>query len=94
MIAAVLLAGCGGDDTETVDGPIEGYRADLKTGFVEDCTSAGTARSTCVCWYESLEAHVAFERFEQLDAAIRNGTGEVPAEIQDLAVACAAQSDE
>ena len=34
-------------------------------------------------------ANVSFERYEELDEAIRSGSREIPSDVADLAAACA-----
>jgi hypothetical protein len=85
----VTLSSCGADDAD----PPDGYSAEMKAGFVDDCTASGTAEATCACLYDTLEAEVAFERFEEVDRQLRAGATDVPADIEAMAVACAAEPD-
>lgn len=75
---------CGSDDGA------DGYSADLRSRFVVDCVAQGTPQDQCRCFYDALEADVDFERYEQLDEAIRVGGREIPDDVADLAAACAA----
>lgn len=84
LAGVAVLAGC------SDDGEAEGYGPELRRDFVEECTSTGTAEDVCRCYYNSIEAEVPFDRYQQLELQIREG-GEVPADIADLAAACAAE---
>lgn len=81
---ALSLCACGGDD-----GP-DGYNADLRARFVVDCVAQGTPQDQCECLYDGLEEEIPFERYEQLDEAIRSGSSDIPTDIADLAATCAA----
>lgn len=84
--SAVLLASaCGGDDP----GPT-GYSAELRAEFVVACVAQGTPQDQCGCFYDALEEQVPFERYEEVEAAIRSGETEVPDDVAGLAAACAA----
>lgn len=85
--SAVLLVGaCGGDDDP---GPT-GYSAELRAEFVVACVAQGTPQDQCGCFYDALEEQVPFERYEEIEAAIRSGDTAVPDDVADLAAACAA----
>jgi len=81
---ALLSCACGGDDGA------DGYSADLRSQFVLDCVAQGTPQDQCRCFYDALEAQLDFERYEELDEAIRVGDREIPTDVADLAAACAA----
>lgn len=82
-LVALVAAGCS-------DGDPEGYGPEVRRDFVEECTGAGTPEDICGCFYDSVEAEIPFERYEQIDARIQDG-GEVPTDVADLAAACAAE---
>jgi hypothetical protein len=88
-LCLVVAGGCGdgGSDREP------GYRAELRSDFVEECTDTGTEEAACVCLYEALQSEVPFDRFEEADEQLRAG-GPVPADVEALAVACAAEPDD
>jgi hypothetical protein len=86
--SALVLAGCGDDDAGVDDA--ERYSPELRDQFVEACTVPGDSEAVCGCFYDALEANVPFERFQQVDEEIREGPGELPDDIVDLAVACGA----
>jgi hypothetical protein len=85
----LLLAACGGD---AEDRP-SGYSAELRAEFVVACVAQGTPQDQCGCFYDELETKVPFARYEEIDAAIRSGETDVPADIADLAASCAAAPD-
>jgi hypothetical protein len=88
-VTLVLLAACGDDDGGGIE-DAERYGADLREQFVADCTAQGETEPVCGCFYDALEAQVPFERFQELDEQIRDGAGDLPGDIVDLAVACGA----
>lgn len=83
LAALAGLGACGNDDPE-------GYGPEVRRDFVEQCTDAGTPEGICGCFYDRVAAEIPFERYEEIDAAIREG-GEVPSNVSDLAVTCAAE---
>jgi hypothetical protein len=85
LLALALLAACSddGDDAER-------YGSELRERFVADCTAQGETEPVCGCYYDALEATVPFERFQDLDERISEGSPDVPDDIVDLAVACGA----
>lgn len=89
VVACLVVASCGGDD-----GGEEGYSPELRREFVADCTASGTAEELCSCYYDRLEAEVPFERFQELDEALREAPVELPQDIQDMAVDCALQAED
>jgi hypothetical protein len=80
---ALSLCACGGDDGA------DGYSADLRARFVVDCAAQGTPQDQCGCLYDKLEEGVPFERYEELDEAIRSGSTDIPTDVADLAATCA-----
>ena len=81
---ALCFGACGGDDGA------DGYSADLRARFLVDCVAQGTPQDQCGCLYDGLEAALPFERYEELEEALRNGSREIPTDVADLAAACAA----
>jgi hypothetical protein len=84
----VVALACGGGDDDA------GYSPELRKQFVTDCTDGGTSKAICGCYYDRLEAEVPFDRFQELDQALRDATSEVPEEIQDMVVDCALQAED
>ena len=87
LVAGTVALGfcaCGDDDGA------DGYSADLRARFVVDCVAQGTPQDQCGCFYDGLEATIPFERYEDLEEAIRNGSREIPTDVADLAISCAA----
>jgi hypothetical protein len=81
---ALLSCACGGDDGAG------GYSADQRSRFVADCVAQGTPQDQCRCFYDALEANVDFDRYDEVEEAIRSGSRDIPTDIADLAVACVA----
>ena len=92
VLALFGALACGGAD-DAGDGSAGGYSTDLKADFVRDCRESGSSRDLCTCLYDTLEARVPFERFRVLDQQLREGTAAIPRDIEDMAVACAADPD-
>jgi hypothetical protein len=87
ILALAVASGCADDPVES---PIDDYGAALKSDFVDNCTDSGPDKPVCVCLYDSLEAEVPYDRFVRLDRTLRDGSTDIPADIEELAVACAA----
>jgi len=86
LVLLVMLAACGDDDSDDA----EGYGPELREQFVADCTAQDETEPVCGCFYDAMEAGVPFERFQELDEQIRDGSSDVPDDIVGLAVACGA----
>lgn len=86
--AGVVLLACGSDD-DSDRGPTD-YSPELRAEFVVACVAQGTAQDQCTCLYDELEDQVPFDRYEEIDAAIRSGSDEIPEDIAALAASCAA----
>lgn len=86
--AGLLLLACGSDD-DSDRGPSD-YGPELRAEFVVACVAQGTGQDQCVCLYDKLEDEIPFDRYAEIDAAIRSGSDEIPEDIADLAASCAA----
>lgn len=67
----------------------DGYGEGLRRDFVAACgraAGADTAKA-CGCTYDQLAVSVPYERFRQLDAALRTG-GTLPSDIGAMVTAC------
>ena len=84
----LLLTACGGDGGG--DSRARGYSPELRAEFVVACVAQGTGQDQCGCLYDELEDQVPFERFEEIEEAIRSGETEIPDDVAGLAAACAA----
>jgi len=82
LVAAVGLAGCRDGDGG------RGYTADRRADFVAAC-APGASEAVCRCFYDELAATVPYERFEEVDRAIRADPTAIPDDIAALAAACA-----
>lgn len=88
-VLTVVAVACGDDDED------ESYGEQLRRDFVSDCTDSGTDRPVCTCLYDALEAEVPFDRFQELDQALRDGTTtEVPESIQEMVISCAVEVED
>jgi hypothetical protein len=86
LVVAVTACG-GGDDPE-------GYGAEHRDEFVDDCAGGGIGRRTCGCFYDHLRLTVPFERFERLDEELRIPGEDLPADLATMLAGCAAPSPE
>lgn len=84
MAAVAVLAACGGGGGEARE-----YGPEARNEFVDACSAGGDAsQDACRCFYDRLAAEVPFERFEQIDARIRDDAADIPGDIVDMAVEC------
>jgi hypothetical protein len=88
LLVVAALAACGGDD-----GSSDGYGPEGRADFVEAC-SAGMDAEACGCFYDRLEEDVPYERFEEVDRALRDDPTAIPDDIADLAVRCSAEASD
>lgn len=84
----ILLASCGGDDE------LDEYGPEHRAAFVEDCTTDDVGTQTCRCFYDRLTIEVPFDRFVELDEALRepDTATDLPEDIAVMATGCAAQN--
>ena len=81
----IVLTACSGHGSET------GYSADLRKAFVEDCATVEVPSRLCGCFFDGLAADLPFEQFLVLDAKLADPSAEIPADVADIAAACAAE---
>jgi hypothetical protein len=85
LAAALALAGGCGDG-----GGHEGYSPEQRASFVAACTP-GASAAVCGCFYDRLEATVSYERFLAVDRQIRRDPTDIPDDVAELAIGCAAE---
>ena len=76
----VVVAGCGGSS----GGP---YPAASKTAFLNSC-EVRTPAAACTCMFDYVTKHVSYGTFAAADAALKNGTGGIPAWLLAAARTC------
>lgn len=74
----VVVAGCGGSSP---------YPAAAKTNFLNSC-EARTPAAACTCMFDYITKHVSYSTFAAADAALKNGTGGIPAWLLAAARTC------
>lgn len=86
-VAALLLllaVGCGDD------GPGE-YDAETRASFLEGCIEDDTDTDlveVCECTYDTMEAELPYERFEAVEARLRQGSPDMPEDVASIVVGC------
>jgi hypothetical protein len=78
-----VAAACGGGG-----GP-DGYSAEHRADFVEDCTTSVATAETCGCFYSRLAAQVPFDRFRELEEELIDPAAPLPPDLAAMAAGCA-----
>jgi hypothetical protein len=77
-----LFASCGGssDSSNIVDIPenvsasfADEYSAEVNTTFVNGCVANGGDTTTCQCVFDYIADQMSFDRFTDMEIAIKNG---------------------
>jgi hypothetical protein len=84
-LIVVIVLSQGGDSGSGSSG----YTAEVESAFVSSCTANGSPDAMCQCAYDEFEATVPFERFEEIDADLRDDPTAVPPELVDIFTECA-----
>jgi hypothetical protein len=92
LVAAIaLVVGCG------TGGGSDGYSADTRASFLEPCVSGlgDGDREVCECSYERITEEIPFDTFAEIDRDLQDDPdAELPDEVADIVVACAADPDD
>ena len=66
---AILASGCGGDKKDN------GYPAEVRTNFMNECTSTGGSKSQCSCAWDKITDQFSYDEFVEIEDSIRDGSG-------------------
>lgn len=83
VAVALLLAGCG-------DGVVDGGEDAVEAMVLETCAPGSTPveSEVCRCAYRELRERYDAEELEDLDRQLRDDPETVPAEVQEVVLAC------
>jgi hypothetical protein len=86
LVAALAAAGCADSGPRT-------DRADTLRMFLETCAPGGDPeeRSVCRCAFDRLGDDLSDEELGDIDRSVRGEPEELPAEVVEAALACAAE---
>ncbi|HEX8804279.1 MAG TPA: hypothetical protein VF743_08795, partial [Acidimicrobiales bacterium] len=85
------------DTTEdTTPDPGGGYSPAFESAFVESCSAEGATRDQCQCAYDSIEAEIPFDEFNEMIAQMPDDPTDLtsfPEELQTIMFDCALPED-